>query len=92
MTHKVFWSDYSQWSTKLAVDVLGMEGQILTGTETDVRPASVGLGRRPQVHAYPASPLQQSFFFARGESIYGGTSEIQRNIVGERVLGLPKGP
>ena len=92
MTHKVFWSDYSQWSTKLAIDVLGMEGQLLTGTDTDVRPGSVGLGRRPQVHHYPASPLQQSFFFARGESIYGGTSEIQRNLVAERVLGLPKGP
>lgn len=92
MTHKVFWTDYSHWSTKLAIDVLGMDGQILTGQPTDVRPGSVGLGRRPQVHEYPASPLQQSFFFARGESIYGGTSEIQRNLVAERVLGLPKGP
>ena len=92
MTHKVFWSDYSQWSTKLAIDVLGMAGQILTGTSTDVRSGSVGLGKRPQVYAYPASPLQQSFFFARGESIYGGTSEIQRNLIAERALGLPKGP
>ena len=92
MTHKVFWTDYSQWSTKLAVDVLGMRGQILTGSDTDVRPAAVGLGRRPQMYGYPASPLQQSFFFARGESIYGGTSEIQRNLIAERVLGLPKGP
>ena len=91
MTHKVFWTDYSQWSTKLAVDVLGMRGQVLTGRDTDVRPAAVGLGRRPQMYDYPASPLQQSFFFARGESIYGGTSEIQRNLIAERVLGLPKG-
>jgi alkylation response protein AidB-like acyl-CoA dehydrogenase len=41
---------------------------------------------------YPASPLQSSFFFSRSETIWGGTAQIQRNIVGERFLGLPKEP
>jgi alkylation response protein AidB-like acyl-CoA dehydrogenase len=87
--NKMFWSEMHRETMELAIDILGADGQILTGgaDDTEVLPG-IHRGRSD----YPASQLQASFFFSRSETIWGGAAEIQRNIVGERVLGLPKEP
>src|ERR1700722_4661116 len=90
-TNKMFWSEYHRETMNLAIDILGMEGQILTGTGGDVDAVDGPLSRRGN-KAYPVSELQASFFFSRSETIWGGTAEMQRNIIGERALGLPKEP
>ncbi len=41
---------------------------------------------------YGLDTRQRSFLLSLAETIYGGSSEIQRNIIGEQVLGLPKDP
>jgi alkylation response protein AidB-like acyl-CoA dehydrogenase len=84
---KVFWSEYHHQSTELAMDIMGLHGLVPTG--------------RPPASAFqtddPGAPNDTAswagvFLNARAGTIYAGTSQIQRNIIGEMVLGLPKEP
>jgi alkylation response protein AidB-like acyl-CoA dehydrogenase len=89
-TNKLFWSEMHREAMELALDVFGAASMLAdTGPEAVSWPATMRAERRP---GYPISPMMSAFFFSRSETIWGGTSQIQRNIVGEKVLGLPREP
>jgi len=90
VTNKMFWSEMHRDVMELALDIWGAESLLSTsGADTGSWPATMRAEGREQ---YPVSPMMSSFFFSRSETVWGGTAEIQRNIVGERLLGLPREP
>ncbi len=89
-TNKMFWSEMHKEAMELALDIDGAHAMLVDcGPDTGSWP---GAARDKRRSGYPVSPMMSAFFFSRSETIWGGTSQIQRNIVGERVLGLPKEP
>jgi len=71
---KIFWTELNQRFQQVAAEILGPYVQLTKGSDDAIDEG---------VWAY-------SFLRARGNTIEAGTSEIQRNIVGHFVLGLPK--
>jgi len=71
---KLYWSHVAQDMFDMSIEILGPEALLMQGDED-----ALARGR------FPMSCLQSRAF-----TIYSGTSEIQRNIIAERVLGLPK--
>ncbi|MYR93474.1 MULTISPECIES: acyl-CoA dehydrogenase family protein [unclassified Streptomyces] len=76
---KLLWGGWHQRLGELAVEVGGEAGAV---------------GPRPwsPTHPYELTTAQHLFLFSRADTIYGGSDEIQRNIIAERVLGLPREP
>ncbi len=73
-TNKIFWSELDLKMHETAMRILGARGEL-----TADAPAAVEAGR-----------WLEGFLFAQAGPIYAGTNEIQRNIIAERMLGLPK--
>jgi alkylation response protein AidB-like acyl-CoA dehydrogenase len=74
-TGKMIWVSAHQRLQELALEIEGPYAQLTAGSRWAVEN---GL-------------WQYSFLRSRANSIEGGTTEVQKNIIGERVLGLPKG-
>jgi alkylation response protein AidB-like acyl-CoA dehydrogenase len=77
MVGKLYWATVHRDLGELAMDVLGADATVCQ----DAGDAG-----------YDPDPLQRLFLFSRADTIYGGSNQIQRNIIGERALGLPKEP
>jgi alkylation response protein AidB-like acyl-CoA dehydrogenase len=71
---KLFWSEMYQRQLELMLELLGPHAQLMPGSAH-----AVDEGRWPHL-----------FLYSRGRTIAAGTSEVQRNIVAQRVLGLPR--
>jgi alkylation response protein AidB-like acyl-CoA dehydrogenase len=74
LTYKIQWATWRRNLGELAMDVLGLEGQVAEGDE----------------YLWPMLP--NMYLFSRSDTIYGGTNQIQRNLIAERGLGLPREP
>jgi hypothetical protein len=75
--NKMFWSEYAQRFAERMIGVRGIEGTVLPEQDAG---------------SYDLDRWQMDFLMHRSSTIWGGTAQVQRNIVGERVLGLPKEP
>ncbi|MCP1618084.1 alkylation response protein AidB-like acyl-CoA dehydrogenase [Pseudomonas sp. SLBN-26] len=73
-TNKIFWSELDQRMHETALSILGLRGELL--------PEAPDAGE--------VGHWLDGFLFAQAGPIYAGTNEIQRNIIAERMLGMPR--
>lgn len=75
---KLVWARWHQRLGEVAMAVRGLDGLVAGQPTGDA--------------AYVLDDWQRLFLFSRADTIYGGSDEVQRNILAERVLGLPREP
>jgi alkylation response protein AidB-like acyl-CoA dehydrogenase len=92
-------SGYRSLTTLLRTGHPGPESSLekIMGSETDQRLQDLALSLVGPYGALRSGPLAlgsgsvaRQFLYARSETIMGGTSEIQRNVIAQRILGLPR--
>jgi alkylation response protein AidB-like acyl-CoA dehydrogenase len=84
---KLYWSEYHRLVTRLALDVLGAKAMTVSGRG----PLRASRTDDPGAPNTTGSWVGSAYNAVAG-TIYAGTSEIQRNILAETVLGLPREP
>ena len=84
---KLYWSEYHKVVTELGVDLLGMDAMAPTGRKPSSAFSTDDAGAPNDSMSWA-----MTFLNARAGTIYAGSSQVQRNIIGEMVLGLPKEP
>ncbi len=84
---KLYWSEYHKIVTELGVDLLGMYAMAPTGRKPSSAFSTDDAGAPNDSMSWA-----MTFLNARAGTIYAGSSQVQRNIIGEMVLGLPKEP
>ena len=82
---KLYYSEMDKRHQELIQEILGPYGQLLEGA-----PAELALGMRSTRE--DEGSWAYNFLWSRAGTIYSGSSEIQKNIIGERVLKLPREP
>ncbi|WP_239572042.1 acyl-CoA dehydrogenase family protein [Streptomyces sp. G44] len=81
--NKVFWSEYDIALHETALDLLGADGELIDGAAVH--------GARNAGATTGGADWAEGYVFSLAGPIYAGTNEIQRDIIAERLLGLPKG-
>jgi alkylation response protein AidB-like acyl-CoA dehydrogenase len=82
---KLYYSELDKRHQELVQDILGPYGQIERGLPAELALNSSTIRGDDSTWAY-------NFLWSRAGTIYAGSSEIQKNIIGERVLKLPREP